>query len=494
MAPAMAAPVSTIAAPPPHNPSHKRSATSIFKSIVSPHKSSHKKIVSQSLGLANPLNTYMVANSRVPTQLPPLDSSTSLPPLDPPQAPFAQQARHKRSLSSLSIASFTSKKEVPRSPTRSTRDSLDIRGTMFDILLGDQNSVKSEKKPSKTRSTIDFSILRQKGHKGKKSMHDLKTLFRDKENQRPTPDTNPRSSASSGFVGEPNLTSGGPTSLPGLPLFTLPQNHPHTQGTRSGHSKTTTTRTTPQSSSNSLQRSLLPALPLAPVLRPAGSFAGSTSSSSIKRVNTESGVNTEELVRKYTPAEYTPSSQRNFFQQHEQPMLIPKPGPSGSSKQRPKSSYIPHSASGESTGFSVASPRRTSYELRQSWEKKRPEDTNDDSASKGSPAASEGSGKSGRSGGAGLDLAGIDIAFEALLVCNPHHSISLGVIPADLSCNRTPEVSQQTCATACGTLTSGLSRSSSEKKLRWRDLPRRAPIPPFLVLESLERDPKLRTT
>lgn len=420
MAPAMA-PVSTMTAPPPHTPSHKRSATSIFKSIVSPHKSSHKKTASQSLGLANPLNTYMVANSRIP-QLPPLDSSTFLPPLDPPQAPFAQQARHKRSLSSLTISSFTSKKEVPRSPTRSTRDSLDFRGTMFDILLGDQNSVKSEKKPSKTRSTIDFSILRQKGHKGKKSMHDLKTLFRDKENQRPTPDANPSVSANSGLLNS--------TGLPGLPLFTLPQNHPHAQGTRSGHSKTNTPRITPQSSSSSLQRGLLPALPLAPVLQPTGSFVGSTLPSSIKRVNTEHGVSAEELARKYTPAEYTPSSQRNFLQKHEQPMLVPKSGPSGSSRQRPKSSYIPHSASGASTGFSVASPRRTSYELRQSWEKRRPEvsnDTsNDTSISKGSPTASEDSGKSDRSGGAGLDLAGIDIAFEALLVCaliTEYHSV-----------------------------------------------------------------------
>lgn len=422
MAPAMA-PVLTMTAP-PHTPSHKRSATSIFKSIVSPHKSSHKKAASQSLGPANPLNTYMVANSRIPPQLPPLDSLTFLPPLDPPQAPFAQQARHKRSLSSLSISSFTSKKEVPRSPTRSIRNSMDIKGTMFDILLGDQNSVKAEKKPSKTRSTIDFSILRQKGHKGKKSMHDLKTLFRDKENQRPAPDVNINSSA--GSV-ELNSTSGGSTGLPGLPLFTLPRNHPHAQGTRSGNSKTNTPRITPQSSNHSLQRSLLPALPVAAVLQPTGSFASSNLSSSIKRVGTEPRVNTEELVRKYTPAEYTPSSQRNFFKQHEQPMLIPKPGSSSSSKQRPKSSYIPHSASGASTGLSVASPRRTSYELRQSWEKRRSEVSNDGSTDKGSPATSEGSGKSNRSGGAGLDLAGIDIAFEALLVCNTrvtiYHSI-----------------------------------------------------------------------
>lgn len=407
----MAPPASTMMAP-PHTPNHKRSATSIFKSIVSPHKSSQKKTPSQSLGLANPLNSYMVANSRVPSQLPPLDSSTLLPPLDPPQAPFAQQARHKRSLSSLSISSFTSKKEVPRSPTRSIRNSMDIRGTMFDILLGDQNSAKAEKKPSKTRSTIDFSILRQKGHKGKKSMHDLKTLFRDKENQRPTPDINPSTSASSGVV---NSTNG--TGLPGLPLFTLPQNHPHAQGTRSGNSKTNTSRIAPQPSNNTLHRNLLPALPLATVLRPAGSSAGSTLSSSIKRVSTEHGVSTEELVRKYTPAEYTPSSQRNFFQQHEQPMLVPKHGSSGSSRQRPKSSYIPHSASGASTELSAASPRRTSYELQQSSEKRRSMVPNDGSTGKGSPAASEDSGKSDRSG-AGLDLAGIDIAFEALLVCN----------------------------------------------------------------------------
>lgn len=50
---------------------------------------------------------------------------------------------------------------------------------------------------------------------------------------------------------------------------------------------------------------------------------------------------------------------------------------------------------------------------------------NDGSTGKGSPATSEGSGKGDRSG-AGLDLAGIDIAFEALLVCNTitiYHSV-----------------------------------------------------------------------
>lgn len=418
MAPAMA-PASTITAP-PHTPSHKRSATAIFKSIVSPHKSSHKKTASQSLGPSNPLNTYMTS-SRAPPQLPPLDSSTFLPPLDPPQAPFAQQARHKRSLSSLSIASFTSRKEVPGSPTRSIRGSMDIRGAVLDILHGDQNSVKHEKKPNKTRSTIDFSILRQKGHKGKKSMHDLKSLFRDKENQRPTPEITPSSSAGSGFATEPSSINGGATGLPGLPLFTLPQNHPHAQGMRFGNSKTNTPRITPQPSNSSLQRSLLPALPLATAPRSSGSSgssANSSSSASVKQESTEQQrTNTEDLVKKYTPMEYTPSSQRNFFQQYEQPMLLPKPISSVSSKQRPKSSYIPHSASGASTGFSVASPRRTSIELRQSWENRRSEVSGNGSAGKRSPTGSEGSGKSEKSGsGAGLDLAGIDIAFEALLV------------------------------------------------------------------------------
>lgn len=357
----------------------------------------------------------MVAGSRVP-QLPPLDSSTFLPPLDPPQAPFAQQARHKRSLSSLSIASFTSRKEVPGSPTRSIRDSLDIRGTMLDLLHGDQNSVKNEKKPNKTRSTIDFSILRQKGHKGKKSMHDLKALFRDKENQRPGPDITPSSSAGSGIVAESSSVAGGPTGLPGLPLFALPQNHPHAQGMRLGNSKTNTPRITPQSSNASLQRSLLPALPVAAATRSSGSSANSASSQSIKRTSTDQQrVNADELVRRYTPAEYTPSSQRNFFQQYE-PMLVAKPTSSVSSKQRPKSSYIPHSASGAPTGFSVASPRRTSYELKQDWEKRQSAISNDGSAGKRSPTGSEGSGNSGKSVGAGLDLAGIDIAFEALLV------------------------------------------------------------------------------
>ncbi|KAH8149459.1 uncharacterized protein LAJ45_06539 [Morchella importuna] len=252
-------------------------------------------------------------------------------------------------------------------------------------------------------------------------------MFKDKENQRPTPELTPSSSAGSGFVTEPNSVGNGPSNTPGLPLFTLPQNHPHAQGSRSGNVPTTNPRTVQQSSRTS--RNLLPTLPLPPAPRSSGSSTGSSSSLSPKkrdiadkRTSTEHRAstehlrgNTEELVKKYTPSEYTPASQRNFYKPNEQPTLVPKNTTNSIAKQRPKSAYIPSLEA--STGHSADSPRRTSLELREGWEKKRPDASKDgsgSSSSKNSSTSSQGSLKSEKTG-AGLDLAGIDIAFEALL-------------------------------------------------------------------------------
>jgi len=440
--PTAATPMTTMTTVTPQTPGHKRSATAIIRSFVSPHKSPSKspqksppkfpgnKSSAYFSGSepSNPLNNYLVTGSMAPPQLPELslDNSSFLPPLEPPNPPFAQKSggkMHKRSLSSLSISSFTSRrdKSVPSSPTRG---SLEVRGgTVFDLInnfnkVAEQSSAQNtgrfggQKKPNKARSTIDFSILRR----NKKPSIDIKDLSRDKENQRPAPEPTPSTSTGSGFTNDPG-------SIGGLHLFSLPKDHPHSQSKKPPPVpfKDRSFRITPSSSNTSLQRSLLPAASIEQ--QPRASFSSSGSSISAQQER----ASTEELVRKYTPNEYTPSSQRNFFGQYE-PNLTRKPvngstgsgSSSGKPKQRPKSAYIPPSASLLSGGFSVASPRKGSNELRHSMEKKRLEDgrrsPTGSQTSQGSQS-SQGSGKSAKSShNAGLDLEGIDVAFEALLV------------------------------------------------------------------------------
>lgn len=325
---------------------------------------------------------------------------------------------HKRSLSNLSLSSFTSKKEKDHPPSP-TRGSLDFRGSVFDLVknynkVAEQGSARDtgrsggQKKPNKARSTVDFSILRMH----KKSSADIRGPSRDKENQRPVSDLPLDPPTNSNFVTEPGAL---PSSL-----FSLPQDHLHSGNKRpSVPFKDNSPRITPHSSKSSLRPSLLPPLP---IKQSRNSFSSSGSSSS--SFSAEELADTEALVKKYTPTEYTSSSQRNFFGQYE-PNLTRKPvqgsfgtgSGNGKPKQRPKSAYVPPSASLLSGGFSVASPRKTSYELRRSMEKKQSEEASRPAAGNPSGQNSGRSSKTTGNRGAGLDLEGIDVAFEALLVC-----------------------------------------------------------------------------
>jgi len=144
------------------------------------------------------------------------------------------------------------------------------------------------------------------------------------------------------------------------------------------------------------------------------SLAQSSSSTSSKGSARKQEI--EELVRKYTPTEYTAGSRQGYFGSRE-PVLI-KPSETDSShrskekKPRPKGPLPPPPAV-HGGGFSVASPRK-SHEVRRSEDKRPPDPPVKDE--KNSPASSQSSGRSGKA--AGLDLAGIDTAFEALLVCS----------------------------------------------------------------------------
>jgi hypothetical protein len=120
----------------------------------------------------------------------------------------------------------------------------------------------------------------------------------------------------------------------------------------------------------------------------------------------------KELVKRYTPTEYSPASQRNFYVE---PSLAKPLDSQDSSKNsstaRPKSEYLPVPRPYDSGS---SSPRK-SFEERKSQE--RPQATQQTRLSqdnKPSPTGSQASAKSNAS--AGLDLAGIDTAFEALLV------------------------------------------------------------------------------
>ncbi|KAL7274476.1 hypothetical protein RUND412_002622 [Rhizina undulata] len=452
----------------PHTPGHRRSATAILRSMV-PHRS-HKKTASQTQPPppppSNPLNTYEPNRPSLP-QLPPLAPSSAivLPPLEPPVPPFAQGAdsprrMHKKSLSSMSIGSLASKASkrnsftAPPSPSRTNRGSMDIDlSSIFDIVRhttrgssstnansnGESSSPqkssfgRGEKKPGKSKSSLDFGILRQKPKDKKNPSPDsslaegnVKSILKDKENQRPKTGgfgLTPSSSAGSGFIIEPGTiptykshgSHGSHGSNGFSALYVLPQNHPHSQQRSSQQGRPRPKSAfvpgvTPQGSNSSLYQ-------------PRTSTSSNSSSSFRSKQQGSPAKAAEELMKKYTPTEYDPAKQRQFLAE---PTLVPKAttgtgstGSSGSSgnKQRPKSAFLPSSASVHSGGFSVASPRRTSHELRKSTDKGSSEDSKN-----ASPTGSQGSETSGMSGisansnrSAGLDLEGIDVAFEALL-------------------------------------------------------------------------------
>jgi hypothetical protein len=390
----------------PYTQGHKRSKTAILKAIVSPHKG-HKKSasVSQDDGSSsNPLNSYMF-NPNVPPQLPPIDTSAPLlPPLDlePPLAPFAREERkkrlHKKSLSSISLSSIMSRRDdsPPSVPSSPSRGSFDISGALRDLMSQNRGNVDTppspqkpshSKKPSKSKSAIDISLLRR-GHDKKETKPFVKD---NKENRQP--------------YREP-LTPLSPRSIHGL--FTRDPVHMDTRAEElfappkiySGASRP---RLTPNGSDSSINI----------VTRPR------TSISSEGRPKSSRRRETEELMKRYTPTEYTPASQKSFFGNHEPALLKPSErdsrrdrSKSREPKARPKSEFIPSSTSNQ-TGFSIATPR-------QSYESRRPDVRNlpdPPKEAKASPAGSYSSSKKGsKRATAGLDLAGIDTAFEALLV------------------------------------------------------------------------------
>lgn len=144
--------------------------------------------------------------------LPPIETSTSfLPPLnlDPPVAPFTlennHRRMHKKSISSISLASFKSKKGVDLiAASPRARGSIDF-STLRDLVQPNRsdltNPQKSPKKPGKSKSIIDISILRGI-HRERKE--DSPLCKNDKENQSPfRSGFGPGASCELGFVTTP---------------------------------------------------------------------------------------------------------------------------------------------------------------------------------------------------------------------------------------------------------------------------------------------------
>ncbi|KAI5789078.1 armadillo-type protein [Geopyxis carbonaria] len=307
-------------------------------------------------------------------------------------APFLQEERQrtvgkKKSLSSLSLASFRSKKNKDTSPNTPVsgspiRGSFDITDKLRDLVSSNRvieppspQKPSHQKTPSKSRSTIDINLLRRKKPE-------------NKENQRPSPPT-PRSTRGTGLglnFNHPDLFGS-----PGPDLY-APQ-------------------FSRQNSADSI--AILPrdASPSRSPVRMSAESSTRGSEESPRRSQRQKDV--DDLVKKYTPTEYTPASQRSFFQQYEPTLAKPADRDSASSKtskkSRPKSSYVPPSSSFK-TGLSIASPRK-SYEHSRGPEKSPPEPLR---KTKTATNSAQSSIKSNQS--AGLDLAGIDSAFEALLI------------------------------------------------------------------------------
>jgi len=411
----------------PYTQGHKRSKTAILRAIVSPHKG-HKKSMSTSPGdgaVPNPLNAYMFNGNAAP-QLPPINPSLPLlPPLDlePPSAPFAREDRkkrmHKKSLSSISLSSMMSRKEdrdrdrdmSPSTPA-SPRGSFDISGALRDLMTPNRaytdylstspQKPTHSKQPSKSKSAIDISLLRRKQDKREVVQPCVKD---NKENRQPREPLTPLSPRSiHGLVSRDAVDHRGRLP-PEQPSIAPPKFHP------SGNGRP---RLTPHNSNSSIHLTTPPR----------------TSISSEERYMSVRRRETEELMKRYTPTEYTPKSQRNFGASGTmaEPALI-KPSERDShrerdsskgweSKPRPKSAYFP---SATPNRFSISAPRK-SHEHR-SVEKLLPDPPK---KAEGSPAGSHSSKGSGKQT-AGLDLEGIDTAFEALLVST--HILSLAGYP-----------------------------------------------------------------
>jgi hypothetical protein len=395
------------ATPAPYTQGHKRSKTAILRAIVSPHKA-HKKSASVSqeeCSNSNPLNSYM----HHPNIAPPVDTEAPLLPplgLEPPMAPFAQEDRrkrmHKKSLSSISLSSMKSKKldepSSPSAPASPSRGSFDISGALRDLMGHNRGNVDVQKpghvkKPSKSKSAIDINILRRKQDK-KETKPGVKD---NKENRQPPRDPlTPMSPRSIHGMFTRHATAGASPQMEPEEFAPSPKIY------ASGGSRPRLNTNHSDSAVDS-------------ITQPRGS------TSSDERFVSSRVRETEELMKRYTPTEYTPSSQRSFYA-HEPALVKPadhdsrSSSKSRSSKPRPKSSFIPS----EKTGFSIVSPRK-SLEVRRSVEDHKlvpPPKISD------SPSGSHSSRGSKESGRASLDLEGIEIAFEDLLVSIPSPTVT----------------------------------------------------------------------
>jgi hypothetical protein len=402
----------TVSATAPHTQGHKRSKTAILKSIVAPHRAHRKSqstVQDNHAPISHSLDDYMVECSTPPTLAQQLDNPALLPPLDlePPMAPFATEDRrkrlHKKSLSSISLSSMISKKDEPSpSAPGSPRGSFDISGALRDLMLPNRNNAERapspqkpdhQKKPSKSKSAIDISILRKKATSEDKKEKGAKD---QKENRyrEPLVPLSPRS-----IHGLFTRSQNHPVDLPAEDLFAPPKIY--ARSPRPG--------LTPQGSDSSISM----------VGQPARK-----STSSEDRTSGSRRAETEELMKRYTPTDYTPANQRNF---NYEPALLKPVGRDDMSipmsreasgdgsktrekKPRPKSEFF--SSTSNRGAFSILSPRK-SYEMRRP-EANPPADTPKEA--KTSPTHSFSSKESSKVS-AGLDLAGIDTAFEELLVC-----------------------------------------------------------------------------
>ncbi|KAI5821442.1 armadillo-type protein [Pyronema omphalodes] len=321
-------------------------------------------------------------------------------------APFATEDRrkrlHKKSLSSISLSSMISKKDEPSpSAPGSPRGSFDISGALRDLMLPNRNNAERapspqkpnhQKKPSKSKSAIDISILRKKATSEDKKEKGVKDQKENKPRE-PLVPLSPRS-----IHGLFTRSQNHPVDLPAEDLFAPPKIY--TRSPRPG--------LTPQGSDSSISI----------VGQPARK-----STSSEDRMSAPRRAETEELMKRYTPTDYTPANQRNF--NYEPALLKPagrddagiplsREGSGDGSKTRekkprPKSEFF--SSTSNRGAFSILSPRK-SYEMR------RPEANPSADApkeAKTSPTHSFSSKESSKVS-AGLDLAGIDTAFEELLV------------------------------------------------------------------------------
>lgn len=427
----------------------KRSTTSLLKAFVTPRKSraSTHEINFANTAPALKQPTYLELRS---------DAFAPLEPLVPPNPPFYEsysrlrvagksdnnssvngKALHRKSISITSFGGVSPEREVLKKPHR--------HSGVFSLPVGTSDDL-DDKKPSKARSTIDFSILKgvvrdrspskprpsskdkekpsevyhrppsSQSNYGRKLLGVKTKVETNKENQAPNPTGNiakhrttgplpPSSSdrSSNPLPAIPHNKSGGQSSSPlkNQALATTPQSlfapreqpKSYLQQQRTSHYTSQDHHHHPPSSRGSNSSDLKPS--------PRQSVDHSEQSLAPK---TPSGA-----IASYTPRPYTPSSRRNFQGQGHDIAL----------KTRPKSAYY---APAPGAGFVGDGSRTDKASSRGSWdgsgfssdERKNTGSSSGDSTrsevSKGSRSSK------GSNGSSECHKMDIDQAFEALMV------------------------------------------------------------------------------